>query len=398
MTIRVYDTAARAVVPFEVGPLVRMYVCGITPYDATHVGHAATMLTYDLLIRRLEELGHDVRMVRNVTDVDDSILPKARELGVPFLELAEAELARFRADMDALAMRPAIAEPRATEAIDGMVEMITQLIESGHAYESHGTVYFDVATFPRYGELSRYSRDEMIRIARERGGNPDDPHRRDPLDFVLWQPSLPDEPSWAAPFGNGRPGWHVECSVMSMHELGPTLDLHGGGTDLIFPHHECEVAQSESCTNETFARYWVHSEMVRYDGEKMSKSLGNLVFVSDLLKIADPRSIRLALMRHHYRSGFEWHDTDLEEGNALLHRLLAAATCSDGADPRPFAARVRAAIDDDLDAPRALEALDDLASAVLSGGDDPSAPDTLRELGALLGIDLTRPLETVAGA
>jgi len=392
MTIRVYDTAARAVVPFEVGPVVRMYVCGITPYDATHVGHAATMLTYDLLIRRLEELGHDVRMVRNVTDVDDSILPKARELGVPFLELAEAELARFRADMDALAMRPAIAEPRATEAIDGMIEMISQLIESGNAYESHGTVYFDVATFPRYGELSQYSRDDMIRIARERGGNPDDPHRRDPLDFVLWQPSLPDEPSWAAPFGAGRPGWHVECSVMSMHELGPTLDLHGGGTDLIFPHHECEVAQSESCTHQTFARYWVHSEMVFYDGEKMSKSLGNLVFVSDLLKIADPRAIRLALMRHHYRSGFEWHDTDLEEGNALLHRLLAAAACPGGADPRPFAARVRAAIDDDLDAPRALEALDDLASAVLSGGADPSAPDTLRELGALLGIDLAQSL------
>jgi L-cysteine:1D-myo-inositol 2-amino-2-deoxy-alpha-D-glucopyranoside ligase len=398
MTIRVYDTATRAVVPFEVGPVVRMYVCGITPYDATHVGHAATMLTYDLLIRRLEELGHDVRMVRNVTDVDDSILPKARELGIPFLELAEAELARFRADMDALAMRPAIAEPRATEAIDGMIEMITQLIETGHAYESHGTVYFDVATFPRYGELSRYSRDEMVRVARERGGNPDDPHRRDPLDFVLWQPSLPDEPSWNAPFGNGRPGWHVECSVMSMRELGPTLDLHGGGTDLIFPHHECEVAQSESCTHETFARYWVHSEMVRYDGEKMSKSLGNLVFVSDLLKIADPRAIRLALMRHHYRSGFEWHDTDLEEGNALLHRLIAAGGCSDGADPRPFAARVRAAIDDDLDAPRALEALDDLASAVLSGGDDASAPEVLRELGALLGIDLARPLESAPGA
>jgi L-cysteine:1D-myo-inositol 2-amino-2-deoxy-alpha-D-glucopyranoside ligase len=183
-----------------------------------------------------------------------------------------------------------------------------------------------------------------------------------------------------------------------MRELGPTLDLHGGGTDLIFPHHECEVAQSESCTHQTFTRYWVHSEMVRYDGEKMSKSLGNLVFVSDLLKIADPRAIRLALMRHHYRSGFEWHDTDLEEGNALLHRLLAAAGCADGADARPFAARVRAAIDDDLDAPRALEALDDLASAVLSGGDDPSAPATLRELGALLGIDLARPLETAPGA
>jgi L-cysteine:1D-myo-inositol 2-amino-2-deoxy-alpha-D-glucopyranoside ligase len=233
----------------------------------------------------------------------------------------------------------------------------------------------------------------MVHLARERGGNPDDPHRRDPLDFVLWQPSLPDEPAWPAPFGLGRPGWHVECSVMAMHELGPTIDLHGGGTDLIFPHHECEVAQSESITGEPFSRHWVHSAMVSYEGEKMSKSLGNLVFVSDLLKRADPRAIRLALMRHHYRAGFEWHDTDLDEGTALLHRLLAAAECPDGADPRPFAERVRAAIDHDLDAPRALEALDDLASAILSGGTDASAPEVLRELGVLLGIDLSRPLD-----
>jgi L-cysteine:1D-myo-inositol 2-amino-2-deoxy-alpha-D-glucopyranoside ligase len=394
VTIHLFDTAQRDVVPFEVGPTVRMYVCGITPYDSTHLGHAATYLTYDLLIRRLEELGHDVRMVRNVTDVDDSILPKARELGVPYLELAEAELARFRSDMDALGTRPPLAEPRATESIEGMVDMVGRLIEAGNAYEAHGTVYFDVSTFPDYGKVSHYSRDEMVRLARERGGNPDDPHRRHPLDFVLWQPSLPDEPAWQAPFGVGRPGWHVECSVMAMHELGPTLDLHGGGTDLIFPHHECEVAQSESITGEPFSRHWVHSAMVSYEGEKMSKSLGNLVFVSDLLKTADPRAIRLALMQHHYRAGFEWHDTDLDDGTALLHRLLAAAERPDGADPRSYAARVRAAIDDDLDAPRALAALDDLASAVLSGGSDTTAPAVLRELGALLGIDLDRPLQS----
>jgi L-cysteine:1D-myo-inositol 2-amino-2-deoxy-alpha-D-glucopyranoside ligase len=185
---------------------------------------------------------------------------------------------------------------------------------------------------------------------------------------------------------------------MAMSELGPTIDLHGGGTDLIFPHHECEAAQSESLTGKPFARYWVHSAMVSYEGEKMSKSLGNLVFVSDLLKTADSRAIRLALMRHHYRAGFEWHDTDLEEGTALLHRLLAAAECPDGADPRVFAARVRAAIDDDLDAPKALEALDDLASAVLSGGGDTTAPAVLCELGALLGLDLTRPIESGTGA
>jgi L-cysteine:1D-myo-inositol 2-amino-2-deoxy-alpha-D-glucopyranoside ligase len=178
-----------------------------------------------------------------------------------------------------------------------------------------------------------------------------------------------------------------------METLGPTLDLHGGGTDLIFPHHEAEVAQSESVTGQTFSRHWVHSAMVSYEGEKMSKSLGNLVFVSDLLKIADPRAIRLALMRHHYRAGFEWHDTDLDEGNALLHRLLAAAERPTGVDPRPYAERVRNAIDDDLNAPKALEALDDLASAILSGDSDPTAPAVLRELGNLLGVDLTQPLE-----
>ena len=309
--MRLYDTAQRKVVPFEPGPNVSMYVCGITPYDSTHLGHAATYLTYDIVIRRLEELGHEVRMVRNVTDVDDSILPKARELGVHYLDLAASEIARFHADMDALEMRPAVAEPRATDAIDGIIELVAELLERGHAYISEGSVYFDVSTFPRYGELSHYSADHMLELARERGGNPDDPNRRAPLDFVLWQPSLADEPVWTAPFGAGRPGWHIECSAMSMAEHGPTLDLHGGGTDLIFPHHECEIAQSESVTGEPFVRHWMHSAMVDYEGEKMSKSLGNLVFISDLLKVADPRDPlgavapplprRLRMVRHRHR-------------------------------------------------------------------------------------------------
>src|SRR5260370_25475750 len=244
--MRLYDTARRAVVPFEPPPTVRMYVCGITPYDSTHLGHAATYLTYDLVIRRLEELGHEVRMVRNVTDVDDSILPKARELGVPYLELAEAELTRFRADMNALGMHPPVAEPRATEEIPGMIAMIGQLLDAGHAYLTHGTVYFDVSTFPRFGQLSHYSRDHMLRLAAARGGRPEDPHRRDPLDFVLWQRSLPDQPAWRAPFGVGRPGWHIECSVMPMASLGTPPDLPGGGTHLIFPHHQCQIAQNET--------------------------------------------------------------------------------------------------------------------------------------------------------
>jgi L-cysteine:1D-myo-inositol 2-amino-2-deoxy-alpha-D-glucopyranoside ligase len=392
VVLRLYDTARRAVVPFEPPPTVRMYVCGITPYDSTHLGHAAQFLTYDLLIRRLEELGHDVRMVRNITDVDDSILPKARELGVSYLELAAAETARFHGDMMALEMRAPVAEPRATESVPRIIELVSRLLDTGHAYASGGSVYFDVSTFAEFGKLSHYPKDRMIKLARARGGNPDDPNRRAPLDFVLWGPSLPDEPVWPAPFGPGRPGWHIECSAMAMHEHGPTVDLHGGGTDLVFPHHECEIAQSESLTGEPLAHHWLHSAMVSYEGEKMSKSLGNLVFVSDLLKTTDPRAIRLALTRHHYRSGFEWYDTDLDEAVALLHRLLAAAERTDGPDPVPFAQRVRNALDDDLDAPRALEALDDLASAVLSGGSNPDAPAVLCELGALIGIDLRRPI------
>jgi L-cysteine:1D-myo-inositol 2-amino-2-deoxy-alpha-D-glucopyranoside ligase len=390
--VELFDTKHRAIVPFAPPETVKMYICGITPYDSTHLGHAATYITYDVLIRRLEELGHEVRMVRNITDVDDSILPKARELGVPYLELAAQEIDRFHADMVALNMRPPVAEPRATESIDGIIGMVEQLLEDGHAYLTAGTAYFDVSTFARYGELSQYPRDRMLKLAAQRGGNPDDPHRRDPLDFILWQPSLADEPAWRAPFGVGRPGWHVECSVMAMHEHGPTLDLHGGGTDLIFPHHESEIAQSESITGEPWCSHWLHSAMVSYEGEKMSKSLGNLVFVSELLKVADARAIRLALLRHHYRQGFEWYDTDLTEGTALLHRLMAAAQQPSGADPRPYAERVRAAIDRDLDTPRALEALDDLASAILSGGGDTTAPTVLAETAALLGIELSRPI------
>jgi len=386
--VKLFDTARNEVVPFEPGPEVRMYVCGITPYDSTHLGHANTYLTYDLLIRRLEDLGHEVKLVRNITDVDDSILPKARELGVDFLELAAAETARFHRDMLALNTRPVFAEPHATRWVADMVDLIEVLAQKGHTYAVDGTVFFDVSTFPSFGALSGYSDEHMIEFSAERGGNPDDPRLRNPLDFILWQPSLDDEPAWPSPWGDGRPGWHIECSAMSMGILGPTLDLHGGGSDLIFPHHECSRAQSEAANGVTFAKHWMHTGMVAYQGTKMSKSLGNLVFVSELSKIHDPRAIRLALMRHHYRSDWEWFDDDIEIGTRLLDRMHRAAHTAHGPDPSGYAERVRAALDNDLDAPTALGALTELANAILEGGDDPAAPTVLGELGALVGVDL----------
>ncbi len=235
--MRLYDTARRQVVDLDLPDHVRMYVCGITPYDSTHLGHAATYLAYDLVIRRLEDLGHTVELVRNYTDVDDSILPKARELGVDFLELAESEMARFTADMIALDTRPPAHEPRATESVPDIIDLIERLRDGGHTYTVEGTTYFDVTTFDRFGSLSGFDRDTMIALARERGGTPDDPRQRDPLDFVLWLPSAADEPVWDSPFGPGRPGWHIECSAMGMAALGTTIDIHGGGGDLVFPHH-----------------------------------------------------------------------------------------------------------------------------------------------------------------
>jgi len=386
--VQLFDTARGEVVPFEPGPEVRMYVCGITPYDSTHLGHANTYLTYDLLIRRLEDLGHSVKLVRNITDVDDSILPKARELGVDFLELAATETARFHRDMQALNTRPVFEEPHATRWVTEMVDLIETLADKGHTYVVDGTVFYDVSTFPSFGALSGYGEATMIEFAAERGGNPDDPRLRNPLDFILWQPSLDDEPSWPSPWGDGRPGWHIECSAMSMGILGPTLDLHGGGSDLIFPHHECSRAQSEAANGVTFANHWMHTGMVAYQGTKMSKSLGNLVFVSELSKTHDPRAIRLALMAHHYRADWEWFDDDIATGARLLDRLHHAAQAAGGPDPADYGTRVRAALDDDLDAPSALHALTELADAILEGGDDPAAPTVLGELGALVGIDL----------
>ncbi len=379
--MRLYDTASRAVVDFSPGPVVTLYTCGITPYDATHAGHAATYLLYDVLQRRLRDLGHETRCVRNVTDVDDDILRRARQLGVDYLELAADETARFQADMRALNVLPVYSEPTATSAIHDILGFVGMVLDRGHAYRSGGGVYFSVSSFERFGQVSHLDRPAMLALAAEHGGSPDDPAKRDPLDFVLWQPSAPDEPSWESLWGPGRPGWHVECSALALRELGTTIDLHGGGTDLVFPHHECEAAQSEAATGEPFVRHWMHAPMVRYQGEKMSKSLGNLVFVSELLKEWDPMAIRLALLDHGWREPWEWYDDLLVSATDRLARWRSTAPgtgASGGASAAAAAAAVRTALDDDLDLVTALEAVD---RAVGAG-------ESATEAAELLGVRL----------
>ena len=375
MSMMLYDTARREVVPFSPPQQVLMYVCGITPYDATHLGHASTFLTYDVVIRRLIDRGHEVRCVRNVTDVDDPLFAKARELGVHYLDLAAAEEARFNADMEALNVLPVHAAPRASSAIPDIRKFIQAVLDEGHAYVSGDSVYFDVSTFDTFGAVSGYPQEEMLRLAALRGGNIDDPQKRNPLDFVLWQPSAADEPAWETPWGPGRPGWHVECSALALRELGEHVHLHGGGADLIFPHHECERAQSESATNTPFVDHWMHAALISKDGEKMSKSLGNLVFIDALREEWDPRAIRLGIISHHYRTEWEWHDNLMPSSNERLARWKASVGGDD--DGAPINA-VRAALDNDLDTPHACTQID---TAVSEGKDATAAA-------ALLGIDL----------
>jgi L-cysteine:1D-myo-inositol 2-amino-2-deoxy-alpha-D-glucopyranoside ligase len=371
--MRLYDTAREAVVPFTPGRTVTMYTCGITPYDSAHIGHAATYLTYDVLQRRLRDRGHLTQCVRNVTDVDDDILRKARELGVHYLDLAAEEMVRFDGNMRALGLLDSFSEPRATSAIPDILGFIGMVLDSGHAYQAGGAVYFSVASFERFGQISHYDDETMLELAAERGGRPDDPHKRDALDFVLWQPSAADEPAWESLWGPGRPGWHIECSALAMRELGETIDLHGGGSDLIFPHHECEAAQSEAATGAPFVRHWMHVGMVRLDGTKMSKSLGNLVFVHDLLKDWEPAAIRLAVIGQHYRASWDWTDDLMPAAASRLERWRRAGPGVSGL------AEARRALDIDLDTPAAVAAID--RAAETSGGG-------VSDAAALLGVEL----------
>jgi L-cysteine:1D-myo-inositol 2-amino-2-deoxy-alpha-D-glucopyranoside ligase len=388
--VRLHNTMTRQLDDFEAGPIVTLYVCGVTPYDTTHLGHAFSYVSFDVLIRFLRWLGHEVRYTQNVTDIDDDILRKAREVGVPWDELGREQTARFQKDMADLNVLPPTHYPRATDHISGMIATIEQLVAGGHAYQAGGNVYYASATFPSFGALARLDDQAMLERFAETGDSPSDPRKRDPLDFVLWKASAEGEPWWESPWGRGRPGWHIECSSMATQYLGPTIDIHGGGDDLIFPHHSCEIAQSEAATGQhPFARIWMHNGVVRLDGVKMSKSLGNLVMARTLLERYPADAIRLYLLQHHYRSSFDYseHDMDAaaELAGQLADRVLRGEALAEGdeppADVRDGRRRFAQALADDLDTPAAIRALRSLAE-----NPHPAATEALRELGGVLGL------------
>ena len=379
---------------------VSVYVCGITPYDTTHLGHAFTYTSFDLLIRYLEFLGHEVTYVQNVTDIDDDILRRAREVGEDWREVGNRWTAHFIRDMQALNVRPPDHFPRATEVIEEMLSIIQTLLDAGYAYERGGNVYFHVDSWEEFGALSKLPRAEMLPIANERGNQPGDPHKRDPLDFVLWQAQAPGEPAWESPWGPGRPGWHIECSTMATELLGNTIDVHGGGADLVFPHHECEIAQAEGATGvEPFVRFWMHTAMVHYEGEKMSKSLGNLIMIRDLLEKGwHPDALRIYLNKHHYRRAWEYRQESLEKADATARRLREAVAASGGTErplsPRGALETFTTALDDDLDSPIALRAMEEFAEQILrvaaAGRDVAGAQAALRDMAGVFGLYLDR--------
>ncbi len=372
---------------------VRMYVCGITPYDTTHLGHAFTYVSFDSLIRYLEFCGYTVKYVQNVTDIDDDILRKAREVGMSWDELGRRETERYLRDMDALNVRRPDVYAHATQETPTMIEIIQTLLARGYAYESEGSVYYSIQRDPEFGIMARaiglndYA--AMLTIANERGNFPDDPRKKDPLDFVLWQAQAPGEPAWPSPWGPGRPGWHIECSAMSMRYLGSQIDIHGGGTDLAFPHHTCEIAQSEHFTGKApFSRFWMHTGMVHQDGEKMSKSLGNLTLVSDLLKDYSADAIRVMLLNHHYRYPWECFSDDLQVATETVGLFEQVRTLVDervdGTNGLLHGLFV-AAMENDLNTPQALLLLRQAAETVVVNNDVNTGAEILR-LVRVLGL------------
>jgi L-cysteine:1D-myo-inositol 2-amino-2-deoxy-alpha-D-glucopyranoside ligase len=394
--LRLYDTATGQVRPTAPGRTAGLYVCGITPYDATHLGHAATYLAFDLVHRQWLDNGHDVHYVQNVTDIDDPLLERAERDQDDWVVLGMRETALFREDMEALRVLPPRDFVGAVESIPEITEAVAKLLANGAAYRAddpeHPDVYFDHTATGRFGYESGYDEPTMNTLFGERGGDPDRPGKRHPLDPLLWRTARDGEPSWDSELGPGRPGWHVECSVIALRRLGIGFDVQGGGSDLIFPHHECSAAHAEALTGEhPFARHYVHSAMIGLDGEKMSKSKGNLVFVSRLRADGvDPMAIRLALFAGHYRTDRPWTPELLADGQARLDRWRAAVARTTGPVAADTIARLRDHLSDDLDTPKALLAVDAWADAALArDGGVPEAPAQVRDaVDALLGVRL----------
>ncbi|MET9568624.1 cysteine--1-D-myo-inosityl 2-amino-2-deoxy-alpha-D-glucopyranoside ligase [Streptomyces virginiae] len=391
--LQIHDTATQGTITLAPGPVARIYVCGITPYDATHIGHAATYNAFDLVQRVWLDTKRQVHYVQNVTDVDDPLLERALRDGHDWTELAERETALFREDMTALRMLPPQHYIGAVEAIPGIVPLVERLRDAGAAYELEGDVYFSVESDPHFGGVSRLDAEAMRLLSAERGGDPERPGKKNPLDPMLWMAARPGEPSWdGGSLGRGRPGWHIECVAIALDHLGMGFDIQGGGSDLAFPHHEMGASHAQALTGEfPMAKAYVHAGMVALHGEKMSKSKGNLVFVSALRRAGvDPAAIRLALLSHHYRADWEWTDAVLDEAVARLERWRAAVSRPDGIAADAVLEEVREALANDLDAPAALAAVDrwvELQNA--TDGDDESAPGLVsRTVDALLGVAL----------
>ncbi len=406
MAIQVYNTLSRTKEPLEtIEPgVVRMYVCGPTVYDKAHIGHAMSSIVFDVIRRYLEHRGYQVRHVMNFTDVDDKVINRARELDADPLELAASYADEYDRHIEQLNLLVPTVQPRASQEIDQIIEMVQGLIEKGHAYQLDGDVYFEVATDDDYGKLSQQRVEDLRAGARLEI----DERKRGPADFALWKSAKPGEPSWDSPWGPGRPGWHIECSAMNLHHLGEQIDLHGGGNDLIFPHHENEIAQSESLTGKPFAGYWLHNGMMQLGGEAMSKSTGNVLTVDEFLEDFEPQVLRMLVLNSHYRSPLSFAPEIAESAARGLERLRAALKPAEQPDGDPasemlteaIAAAVRDfgdAMDDDFNTPQALGSLFDLVRSINQARDagvgqaalDP-AQDKLRELASVLGLQLER--------
>ena len=396
LPLRLHDTSTGEVRPTAPGPEATIYVCGITPYDATHMGHAATYVAFDLVQRVWLDAGHDVHYVQNVTDVDDPLLARALETGDDWEQLADRETQLFREDMTALSVLPPRHYIGAVESIPAVIDYIQKLQTAGAVYDVDGDLYFRVHSDERFGSIANLPEETMLSIFAERGGDPDRAGKEHPLDCLLWLSERPGDPSWDSPFGRGRPGWHIECSAIALDHLASPIDVQGGGSDLAFPHHEMGAAEAQVATGSwPYARHYTHAGMVRLDGEKMSKSRGNLVFVSRLRSGGtDPAAIRLAILAHHYRGDWDWTDAGLAEAEARLASWRAAVSAPAAPSAEPVLAAVRAHLADDLDAPAALAAIDRWAEQTrlrggAAGAEDTAAGALVRDTAAaLLGVAL----------